>query len=523
MSAGPRGDGQHWLRVLVHEIAHAIQQAQGVARADGRQERQAEAAAAAVIAGRAYPDTGLRPPRPGHGAAVLAGFNSWEHRLLGDVPNDALVSIATRTRNWEDVVRRQIELTGLWRDGGARAGEDAIHQVDPGVGVVTLPGSGCLATQGELNAVADYVASVDALNTMPRLFMHPFLQQIRQESYNRLSSLVGNAPDVSFAGAITPYLGGNGGLETRLIEQFTRPLGVNHYLGLLARNACHFAPFAWQRWLRAHTAAREFALRARREHSASLAGAAWIAQGYADHFLQDSFAAGHLPNKTLVMQWFVAWVNDRDLTKADVRQVTAVNQPRLAGAWLYDIRYPGPSNDPQTAEEHTRFAGRLAATGIRPYGAVSQEEAYRQYLSFLAARPVQLSSKQVHDHFNAAGLDVASEAARFRVYGDENMLREGAGLSVVAETVAASRQAISDIITRGSSPTQPWEILRHVPSAVTDPSGQVIPLLDWHQGGALKTGAEELFADASAMIADAAASTMGTVSADDGTAGRSIP
>ena len=35
---------------------------------------------------------------------------------------------------------------------------------------------------------------------------------------------------------------------------------------------------------------------------------AWLNNGYASHFLQDSFAAGHLINKTLVMQWFAEYV-----------------------------------------------------------------------------------------------------------------------------------------------------------------------------------------------------------------------
>ena len=34
---------------------------------------------------------------------------------------------------------------------------------------------------------------------------------------------------------------------------------------------------------------------------------AWLTNGYASH-LQDSFAAGHLINKTLVMQWFAEYV-----------------------------------------------------------------------------------------------------------------------------------------------------------------------------------------------------------------------
>ena len=242
-------------------------------------------------------------------------------------------------------------------------------------------------------------------------------------------------------------------------------------------------------------------------------------RGYADHFLQDSFAAGHLPNKTLVMQWFTAWVGGAYRIKVndweDARQVTAVNQPQLMGAQLYDIRYHGPSSDPQTAEEHAHFAQRMAASGVQGYEAVSREEAYRQYLAFLAAYSVQRSSKQVHDHFNAAGLDVASEAATFRVYGDEDMLKDGADISVVAETIAASRKAIADILAHGQSQTPPWEILRYVPNAVTDPSGQVIPLLDWHRGGALKTEAEKLFASARTMITGVASPTMGTVSADE--------
>ena len=31
-----------------------------------------------------------------------------------------------------------------------------------------------------------------------------------------------------------------------------------------------------------------------------------ICAGYADHFLRDSFAAGHLVNKTLLIQWYIA-------------------------------------------------------------------------------------------------------------------------------------------------------------------------------------------------------------------------
>jgi len=104
--------------------------------------------------------------------------------------------------------------------------------------------------------------------------------------------------------------------------------------------------------------------------------------------------------------------------------------------------------------------------------------------------------------------------AAFRAYGDEHMLKNGADVSIVAEAAAASRKAISDIITQGRSKARPEEILRNVPAGITDRSGRVIPLLDWHQGGALKTEAETLFASTRATIAGVARSTMGIVSAD---------
>ena len=62
MPARRRGGSERWLRILAHEIVHAIQQAQGIAQAGGFWERHAEAAAMAVTSGRAYPDQGLAPP-----------------------------------------------------------------------------------------------------------------------------------------------------------------------------------------------------------------------------------------------------------------------------------------------------------------------------------------------------------------------------------------------------------------------------------------------------------------------------
>ncbi len=104
--------------------------------------------------------------------------------------------------------------------------------------------------------------------------------------------------------------------------------GTGTAWGVTARNACHFAPESWRSWETYHRTAIELAADASRlRESASapattaqererwlaradkLANEAWINNGFADHYLQDSFAAGHLINKTLVSQWYMREIN----------------------------------------------------------------------------------------------------------------------------------------------------------------------------------------------------------------------
>ncbi len=80
---------------------------------------------------------------------------------------------------------------------------------------------------------------------------------------------------------------------------------------MLARNSGHFAPFSWYRWHAFHTAARALigqSAAADGTEREALRCRARVYAGYADHFLQDSFAAGHLVNKTLVIQWYIEWL-----------------------------------------------------------------------------------------------------------------------------------------------------------------------------------------------------------------------
>ena len=72
-----------------------------------------------------------------------------------------------RPRAGRTFVARQIRLMRLWQNGGTQVTEQSIRAIVPGIGLVSLPGSGCLATYGEINAVADYAANAEAVNTLP--------------------------------------------------------------------------------------------------------------------------------------------------------------------------------------------------------------------------------------------------------------------------------------------------------------------------------------------------------------------
>lgn len=171
------------------------------------------------------------------------------------------------------------------------------------------------------------------------------------------------------------------------------------YTAGLARNACHFAPHSWHAWATAHQkaialaaeswTARDKAIKleaqtqaladrtpARQGDQQAIAhnrraketldataeqklNAALIENGFGDHFLQDSYAAGHLIDKTLIMQWFATWLdtqgNKRDYSTADewrrVQQI-AYGQKGVAGTALADPSTIGTtaSNDPQSVE-----------------------------------------------------------------------------------------------------------------------------------------------------------------------------
>jgi hypothetical protein len=176
------------------------------------------------------------------------------------------------------------------------------------------------------------------------------------------------------------------------------------YASTLARNACHFAPESWHAWAGYHEKARALADRAYKmvdaahvkiadlqaadytdapdrydkdresaqrtvEAAYELRNEALLNNGFGDHYLQDSYAAGHLINKTLIMQYYVQWLDKhpekwdahRDKNWRKLQQI-AYRQPGITDAGQYkkkNIATPRAASDgtkietarnPQTVE-----------------------------------------------------------------------------------------------------------------------------------------------------------------------------
>src|SRR5664280_2517212 len=300
--------------------------------------------------------------------------------------------------------------------------------------MVTLRGSGLSVTYGELNTMADFLTTPEQIDTLSSTILLPILQMTRHSGWERLNALRSSpAPQPSFTAWLESFCPGSVAalLETSELGSLTTGLGVggrDHYTGVLARNACHFAPYTWWRWKASYAVAVAAARTAYASGGdAELVRKAWVAHGYADHFLQDSFAAGHLVNKTLVMQWFLEWAAGKPLLPVynwqAMHTLTTGNQPGMTKLALYDPSYAGIGNDPQTTEELPTLQQRIANSGVAPAAGLTREVAYQSYLSFLDSPVCQIVTNQVHDVLNGRSVMASSStAAGFQIWGDDTLL-----------------------------------------------------------------------------------------------------
>lgn len=511
-----RPDHPAGLRLLGHEVGHCVAAAAGPTDrvADGSTvvenrvsaEHWADTVAAGVMTGTAVPGTApLR--RPGADSdLVLSRHASWEHRLLGDAPAADLNAIANRLPNREQLLMELRDFLYMWHQDPQNVTQQMINRRYPYVRTLRLNTSGLLVTYGELNTLPDYLAAPEVMDSLPANYLLPILQAVRQEGYNRVQQLLGGST-ASFAGSVAI----NSGWsmidllwETRAIDSLTPnfgPGGTNHYTALVGRNACHFAPFSWYRWQTFYTIARAKALQAFQTPDpgtkARLTRQAWVNHGYADHFLQDSFAAGHLVNKTLIMQWFVDWAADKwYIPVADWDQVkfmTAARQPGLSAQGLYNMANPGTVRDPQTAEEQPTRQQRMDMCGVVADGG-SQQQSYYNYLAFLNSTVVQSSSGALHDYFNANSLWAASVAQpqKYQLWGDDTMLNGGAGVGFASQTAHQSQQSILDLLNTGQTAITVQQLFDQFPTMVSSTQAEALqPLQQWNNG--LRSVANQLF------------------------------
>jgi hypothetical protein len=215
---------------------------------------------------------------------------------------------------------------------------------------VTMPVKGDAenAQPGQESIVVAY----SELNTMPDFFGNPetiantrkskvlaLLQGVREQSYNELgkiykeifeqdiNKLKGTIYDDEFKGAKGPT--GKAWVDTTY--ELTKESEVNaqtlpgtgenkglseQYFAAVERNACHFAPYSWDAWQEYHEAALKDAKASKEARNKGetakadqLGNSAMLKTGFGEHYLQDSFAGGHLIDKTKVMQTFLQWSN----------------------------------------------------------------------------------------------------------------------------------------------------------------------------------------------------------------------
>lgn len=471
--------------------------------------------------------------------AFIQRHSSYEHRLFGDTPTEQLVGMAGNLdpKNRQHVLSDERERFRMWMTNPEAVTDAQIKAQWPDIRTLKLKKSGLLITYGELNSMPDYMASPQAIDNAEKSVVLPLIQTVRQQSFNRLTDMIGakrtvqtgrggavQVPDHQhFEGAVGPN-GEKGTMaainEVSALDKVTKNEGggVNQYSALLARNACHFAPFSWSRWEEFHTQARALAQQGHDKSDKDQIRQAWLNNGYADHFLQDSFAAGHLINKTKVMQWFVEWAEANNVQLKNwwrIRNMTTDKQPGISAPQLYNAPHKqGAATDPQTAQEGSSKQARTNASGVQAQGGYSQGESYENYLAFLNSSAVQAASGAVHDYFNERSLWVSSPAVpkAYQIWGDETMLNGGDGVRYASETAMLSQQAIEELSTTGKTAITPQQIRNRFPNQVWV-NNKPLSLEDWHtQLRALCF--KEIFPDVHYKVIDTLSSTLGKVSND---------
>ena len=189
-------------RLVAHEVAHVVQQQRRLVvdrdPYEARWEAEAEAAATAFMSGRRARISNHRPDgRLGSDAPVAQRHDSFEHRILGDVPTTDLVAVANDGPGKKEVLEQQLRMLELWTEDPEAVTAEQINAVCPWIRTIRLEDSGLLVTYGELNALPDYIARGEVADSMSKDVLLPIVQFVRQQSYIQLSKLLDRSVDRS--------------------------------------------------------------------------------------------------------------------------------------------------------------------------------------------------------------------------------------------------------------------------------------------------------------------------------------
>jgi hypothetical protein len=429
-------------------------------------------------------------------------------------------------------------------------------------------------TVGDLNALPDFFGSLSDIRDVSRSIVFKTLQVIRRETYiylnqlraeltggsytynskaERFAGLKGNK--VSVPNPNAPELA-NAALDVMQTETMLAggqgETGLHASIGAsatLGRNACHFPPESWLRWREHHLRAR--ALIEGATNIVDLgrrANEAIALNAFGEHYLQDSFAGGHMINKGFVMAEAMQYLEKETKKRWNVTP-ELIDEFRRATAHSEAYKLPAASRgrlrqgalgatpakddlsvlndpkattarDPQTALETARSAqgaltadpswdfrqevGRTGMKGAKRRLEVDRVglntdmvsyEFYRQWLNDLW---IQKVTNTLHDKFCVEGLVVGSPAKKdvFRVYGDSNMMRSSEGAEETALTSQLSRDAINTLVDnkgkalsrmpQGAAAPSMDQIFMHFPDRVQH-GGTVVSLEHWATGAPMKT------------------------------------
>jgi hypothetical protein len=509
------------LRLLAHEVAHVVQQRRGpvaaaplsgglaVGLADGCDEREAEAAADAALAGRPFEFAPASPSAAAQQAIgpVVQRYMSWEHLALGDADPADVRAAASQPAGAGSLAAVRSVTEAMGRDP-ENVDVDRLEAMHPGLQTLRLPGSGLVVTLGELNILPDYLSHPDGIEAAPAGFVRPLLQSVRSWNLLELNKALGGSGDVKLLNGSMRYprFGGFAELaEAVQVDALGRKCEFapwELYSSVLSRNAAHFVPFSWYRWQSFHLKARAMIYRSAEvpdSERQALRAKARLYAGYADHFLHDSFAAGHLINKTLIMQWYVEWLAGSRLPLADrhlLATMTCERQPHLHGPDYYHPE-PGPDGerlyprgirdthigtDPQTALEAGTLDERISASGVAGATPRDRRKAYTAYLAMLGSSVAQVAAGAAHGYFNKQSLVVADGAKGppFRLYGDHCLFEHAEGAGRAAAAAALSRRAITELLENGQTKISSRAIFAQFPDHV-ESDGALVSLPQWHE------------------------------------------